>query len=198
MPRFATALLAASSAALLSFLIPAMAAPAPQELAEDPAPELFFAVLEGLYQEGVPNEVVDALLVKNDAGGFALFVPGCPICTPALNAFLVYRARPAFAGFKVERDTFGPGLPPELRAACTLGDLDQRFRALSGLVEGWVARRLDARRLTADEASAWRNTMDAWRQKGMGGLAPQQIGGKDFVFQSCAACDAANGACALR
>jgi hypothetical protein len=40
--------------------------------------------------------------------------------------------------------------------------------------------------------------MDDWRQKGMAGLAPQRIGGKDFAFRSCAACDAANGACALR
>jgi hypothetical protein len=203
MPHFSTALLAASSAALLSVLCAAVAAPEPSgsrpaEVREDFEPELFFAVLEGLYRDGVPNEVVDALLVTNDAGHPALFVPGCPICTPALNAFQVYRARPALVGKKIQWDTFGPGLAPELRVACTLGSLDQRFRALNGLVQGWIERRLDARRLSPEEAEAWRLTMDSWRQKGMAGLAPQQVGGREVALPSCAACDAANGACAVR
>src|SRR5262245_11491865 len=160
--------------------------------------ELFFAVLEGLYRDGVTNDVVEALLVPNDAGGPALFVPGCPICTPALNAFLVYRIRPPFRGKKIERDTFGPGLPESIAAACTGPDLTARFKVLNGLIEGWVAQHLAQRRLTAGEAAEWRQTMEEWRKKGMAGLAPQQVAGKDFSQKSCAVCDAANGACGLR
>lgn len=160
--------------------------------------ELFFSVLQGLYRDGVTNDVVDALLVPNDANHPALFVPGCPICTPALNALLVYRMRPAFVGKKIHCDTFGPGLPEGVAAACTGPDLDQRFKILNGLVEGWVGEHLEGRRLTQDEAARWRSTMEEWRKKGMAGLAPQQVAGTDFSLKACASCDAANGAFSLR
>jgi hypothetical protein len=187
------------ASALLVLLPAALTAPLPgggagcAKEAVDYESELFFAVLEGLYRDGVTNDVVEGLLVPNDAGGAALFVPGCPICTPAFNAFLVYRTRPAFAGKKIDQDTFGPGLPEGVAAACTGPDMDARFKALNGLIEGWVAQHIKSRRLTADEAAEWRRIMEEWRKKGMGGLQQQQVAGRDFSLKTCAVCDAANG-----
>jgi len=197
-------IVAGVASALLLLLPASLTAPLPGGGAACAKPsvdyesELFFAVLEGLYRDGVTNDVVEGLLVPNDGGGPALFVPGCPICTPALNAFLVYRVRPAFIGKKFECDTFGPGLPEEVAAACTGPDLDARFKVLNGLIEGWVAQHIKNRRLTAEEAAEWRQVMEEWRKKGMAGLTQQQVAGKDFSMKSCAVCDAANGACGLR
>ena len=165
---------------------------------DDYGSALFFAVLEGLYRDGVSDEAVDALLLTNDADGFALFVPGCPICTPALNALRVYRARPDFVGYKMPSDSFGPGLPADVEAACRGMNVEARFKALNGLIEGYVARYLAAQRLTPEEAAAWRIAMEDGRKRGMAGLTAQQVGGKDSSFKSCAVCDAANGACGLR
>ncbi|HEX6813984.1 MAG TPA: hypothetical protein VF384_20340 [Planctomycetota bacterium] len=51
-------------------------APAPGDTAT-----IFFAVLEGLYGEGVASDDVDLLLRRDPAtNGFAYFVPGCPLC----------------------------------------------------------------------------------------------------------------------
>ncbi len=166
---------------------------APIALSGSPAygAEIFFAVLEGLYADGVPDEVVDAFLLKNDAGGRALFVPGCPICLPTLNALLHYRARPDLEGYKVVTDTFGKGLGAELTAAATSADLDLRFQTLNHLVGTWMERRKTSLRLTPGEDRAWREAMELGRKQGMGGLGAQSVGGKDFSQKSCAACDAA-------
>lgn len=196
--------LAAAASALFLLLPPALTPPrggsacAAAAKGEDYGSALFFAVLEGLYRDGVSDEAADALLLTNDAEGYALFVPGCPICTPALNALRTYRTRPDFAGYKVPQDNFGPGLPADIEAACTGTNIDARFKALNALIEGYIARYLEARRLTPDEAAQWRIAMEDWRKQGMAGLSAQQVGGKDSSFKSCAVCDAANGACGLR
>ena len=156
--------------------------------------EVYFGALEGLYADGVSNEVVDSLLVFNDAGGHALFVSGCLICLPVLNALRTYRARPEHVGFKEPFDTFGAGLAEAEVQACTSADLDVRYKALGAMVERWVDARLAARRLSAEERQAFEREMEVRRKKGMAGLAPQTVGGKDATFEACASCDAANAA----
>ena len=153
---------------------------------------IFFAVLEGLYRDGVPNEVVDALLVKNDEGAPALFVYACPICMPVLNAFLQYRGRGRIQGLKIEVDTFGPGLPEDVTAACTGEDLAARFSALEGLMQGWVDDYVKSRRFTEEEKKLWNHEMEVRRKAGMGYLLPQTVGGLDFSQRTCALCEGAN------
>jgi hypothetical protein len=60
----------------------------------DVGPFVFHAVLEGLYTDGVSNEVVDKIL-KPDL--LANFVHQCPLCHPAYQAFLLYRDRQPLA-----------------------------------------------------------------------------------------------------
>jgi hypothetical protein len=164
------------------------------EPVDEPYREVFFAVLEGLYADGASTAAVDGLLVRNDAGGYALFVNGCQICTPVLNALLVYRARPALEGSKLPFDTFGPGLSDADVAACTNADAKVRFDALGRLVERWTAARLAARRLTDEERARFEIEMEMRRKKGMAALGPQTLGGTALTFEACASCDAANAA----
>jgi hypothetical protein len=75
---------------------------------------IFLAVLEGLYTDGVSNEVVDAILTRDSTSDRPQpFVYACPICMPAHDALQTYRARPASYGRNIRVDTFHPGLPAE-------------------------------------------------------------------------------------
>jgi hypothetical protein len=164
--------------------------------------EVFFAVLEGLYADGVQNAVVDRVLEVDPQTKYpAHFVYACPICMPAYNAFATYRARPEFAGDKQHRNAFGSGLSSEQVQALTEGDLARRQRAILQLVQGWIERHLGSRRLNDDERARWRQAMEERRKKGMAMLEmyrAQGLGGSYAELKECAFCDAANGACGRR
>src|SRR5688572_10638658 len=58
---------------------------------------IFFAVLEGLYRDGVINGDVDLIIPPGEGGKPAFdqetFVYACPLCHPAFEAFRLYRQR---------------------------------------------------------------------------------------------------------
>src|SRR6266852_2074566 len=92
---------------------------APREVSV--APLVFFAVLEGLYTDGVSNADVDAILAtdpKTKQPRFEEhFVSQCPLCHPAFDAFVLYRARQDFSQqFKDGhwKNNFGAGLDAKL------------------------------------------------------------------------------------
>ncbi|MCE9594703.1 MAG: hypothetical protein K8S98_10970 [Planctomycetes bacterium] len=159
--------------------------------------ELFFAVLEGLYADGVSDAAVDAVLeVDRESELPANFVKGCPICTPAFDAFRAYRARPAMS----TKSAFGSGLAGADEDALVRGDAEQRFQVSGRLVQGWIRRHLDDRKLTYDDRAAWARAMEAWRKKGMATLEQLRASERPGIFakrKSCSMCDAANGACKL-
>ena len=163
---------------------------------------IFFAVLEGLYVDGVGNDVVDRLTEVDEVTGYpAHFVYACPICMPALNAMKLYRGRPVFTGSKTGANAFGPGLPDELRARL-LGDDDLvRHGAIRELVETWVSRRLESMRLTDDERDDWADAIAGRSEKGMELLRQYKLSGLNAPFatmESCPYCDGATGACEVR
>lgn len=167
---------------------------------------LFFAILEGLYEDGVQNEVDDSILATDPAGGGYLhFVPACPLCTPTLKAFQLYRRRPDL-GLKSGKDTFGEGLPDEVAAKILRGKPEERLAALNRLVETWLSRKLASLRLSAEERAAWSAAFEDGRKRGMAAYFVQtrqagaQAGFKlGYVGEkTCAVCDGANQACAVR
>jgi hypothetical protein len=164
-------------------------APAFTPVVMDDAYQLvFFAVLEGLYRDGVSSEVVAALTAAPPEGGYpAHFVWQCPLCMPALNAFNVYAARPPFCGIKGRLDTFGAGLAPELAERCLGPDLNE-------LVQRWIGERLDALRLTEEERDLWHERFEHLRKQGMESLWGMQQGGAYAGVKRCAVCDGANDA----
>lgn len=194
-----------STAAVLSLVLavgalsrsdvrPELAAASAQE-ATDFDYELFAAVLEGLYVDGVSNEAVDAITAKDPEHGYpANFVWGCPVCMPAYRAFLTYRARPHFDWLKGSQD-FGRGLDAATQAALTTGELLARQQALMQLVGRWVERRMSRLRLTPDESAQWKQEMELRRKTGMSTLANYKsngLRGSYAQMEACPLCDGAN------
>jgi len=187
---------------------------------------VFFAVLEGLYADGVQPEVVRAVLSgppdDPSVGGGArdpsslppeerwrqhlettLFVPACPLCTPALVAFETYAARGPlhFKGYHADGrplDTFGPGLPDALVARLADPKRAVRLAALQELVTTWIERRLDFGRATAAEREELRRWMEDGRKAGMnqlGALRQSIDSAAAASWPRCATCDASVEAC---
>ena len=150
---------------------------------------IFFAVLEGLYRDGVSNDAVDAILRKIEKG-YVHFVYGCPICTPTLDALLVYRARAKFTPKKnLYGDTLGPGLTDATAKRLQSEDPKERLDAVHGLIAKWVGARLGLMRPTEQEQRHWQQLLEEGRKRGMSALDgdPSFVGSK-----RCAVCDGAN------
>ncbi len=161
---------------------------------------IFFAVLEGLYRDGVSSEIVDKLLEIDPITKYpANFVWSCPICFPVIDALDVYRARPKFRGRKVDADTFGEGLSPTITEAILHGDVLVRQQMIKTLVEGWIRVALDARRLTPEERKRFQGLMAEGRKQGMEYLENyRKLGGNYAWMKECPSCEAGNGACKAR
>src|SRR5262245_840254 len=129
---------------------------------EDPVCRMvFFAVLEGLYTDGVSTEAADRVVGRKKGGAPDVkqtFVIQCPLCHPVYEAFCLYQQRPAFQGGK--RDTLGKGLDPRLEEGLRSEGLITRQRALEVVVQDWVGRRLAQMRLSAEEKAEWVRKLD--------------------------------------
>src|SRR4051812_19071341 len=135
---------------------------------------VFFAVLEGLYRDGVSNKDVDLIIPPGEKGGEKFepehFVYACPLCHPAFEAFRLYRHRQRFYGLKAEVNTFGPGLAETVAASLRSPDPSERRQAVEGLVARWVSQRLEMMRLTDAEREAMTRAMEQGRKQGMNSL----------------------------
>jgi hypothetical protein len=173
----------------------------PPEVVEPPArewdlrQEIFFGVLEGLYHDGVQNEVVDRVIELDPKTNWpAHFVYACPICMPAFDAFRVYRARPAFFGDKGGATAFGDGLSDEESLR-----IQTEPKLVQSLVEKWMRRRMDDLRLTDAERARWTVEMEERRKKGMEQLSVYRSQGLVPNFgKLCPFCEAGNDACKMR
>jgi hypothetical protein len=176
---------------------------APREIAVTPM--VFYAVLEGLYADGVSNEDVDAILAidpKTKSPRFREhFVDCCPLCHPAFDAFVLYRSRPDFSmQFKDGhwRNNYGGGLSADVSKRLHSEKKADRLAAIQGLIDSWVRRRLDSMRPTPEERAAWTKAIEAGRQQGMERLKQLQGGGGENEYtgwKGCAICDGTAGAC---
>ncbi len=163
--------------------------------------ELFFAVLEGLYRDGVDSALVDRVIEVDLESSYPKnFVQGCPICMPALDAFRLYRARPRFLSSKVGSDTFGPGLASAERGQLLGADPSQRRATIQTLIERWVTERMDRLRLDQAERARWRQALEERRKQGMATLEGLRDSGAAAYrdMKACPLCDGATGACKPR
>ena len=161
---------------------------------------IFFSVLEGLYRDGVSNDDVDQIIPPGKDGRPTFdrenFVYACPLCHPAFEAFRMYRQREAFYGLKARVDTFGPGLGADVSVQLHSPDRAKRREAIQGLIQRWVAERLDMMRLSDKERAAITSEMEKGRKQGMNGL--KQPGPASQTRTNCPICDGSFGACKLQ
>ncbi len=82
-----------------------------------------FSVFEGLYEDGLSNEDLDRILLKEKNQAYFHFIYACPICTATIWGLEAYRSRPdRFYGLK--------------------GRIDLRLRPVQGTPPATLQRRL--------------------------------------------------------
>lgn len=171
---------------------------------EDPVCRMvFFAVLEGLYEDGVPDDVVDSVVPRQPKDGDnpvkTSFVFQCPLCHPVYEAFTLYQKRPPFSGGGARRDTFGKGIESDLRTALLSRVARTRLGALKVLVQRWVERRLTAMRLSEAEKQEWAKNLAARSGQGKGELSKLITTDPNYrgwsIYWGCAACNGTTAAC---
>lgn len=169
---------------------------------------LFFATIEGLYEDGVPQDVVDIIVppvelrIENPqrrsytppprAGEPVVrnsndhFVYTCPMCHPVSEAFLLYAKREPFRGQKdSDVNTFGTrGLPENLLKGLRSKNKVERIEALRDVINRWTTRRLDRMRLTDKERTEWETRIKFLRDQGTQALQNFQKGLNGDYFKN--------------
>src|SRR4051812_19549419 len=154
--------------------------PAVKDWKADPACRLvFFAVLQGLYEDGVSDEVVSNIVPPDKKGRDKMrhsFVLDCPLCQPAYEAFCVYQCRPRFTS-EDKPAALGAGLPEATVKGLLSKTLSTRLITLRGPIKKWVERRLVSMKLDAKERQRWWDDINA--RAGQGTDTLRALQGKD-------------------
>ena len=204
----AAAALAATGAAAAAKGGGSHAPPAPAPAAEerkprfpaaslDLGPFLFFATLEGLCEDALPADAVQAVLEQDAKGRYVNFVYACPVCSPVLEGFRAYAMREKF--YYARKGVDIPGGDPLAPGACAVEPIADRLRgadarargaALRDLVSRNVERRIERLRLSEAETAEWRSRFAEGMKKGMSMLR-QEGAAEGFAHKSCPSCDGA-------
>jgi len=130
---------------------------------------VFFAVLEGLYTDGVPTEIAELIAPRKEVGKDEVqhsFVIECPMCHPVFEAFRLYRDRKPFASGE-GRNTFGTWKgDPKIVENLKSDQVFTRISAMGALVEPWIRKRLESMRLTEEETATWNKALLDRARKG--------------------------------
>lgn len=149
---------------------------------------IFFAVLEGLYEDGVPKEVVDRILQKEQR--YLHFVYACPICTPVVEAFRAFSMRGQYHySWKDEDGAYlGHALPEDLLKTLKDPSTDVFREGMQKLIQRFLRRRMDLLRFTPEDRKAFSEAMEMGRKDGMSNLP---AGNPDL--KKCPSCEAGVG-----
>lgn len=165
----------------------------PDEEGFDPVHRtIFYAVLEGLYEDGVSTELVKVMLEEDPKTRMPLhLVYTCPICDPVLDALRVYENRPTFHYKGRRGDTFGAGMPADFAADFKSGDRKRQFAAMQKLIDRWIDARFALMRLTDEERGQWRPALEKRRKQGMENMKKLQSSGAYADAEKCPVCEGA-------
>lgn len=176
---------------------------------------VFFAVMEGLYNDGVSDEIVDVVIpwVTPDPTEVnpapapyrdtnANFINTCPMCHPAFEAFLIYESRDPFRGQKGTRvDTFGTGLPQALVKKLKSKDGETRRKGLEQTIQRWVQQRIDRSKFSKQEKNDLIIELKLLKKAGLESLGRFKKGNNGNYFKnlygtwkSCPICEGGFGA----
>lgn len=134
---------------------------------------LFFAVLEGLVVDGVPDETVGKILEQKD-GRYLNFVYACGICHPTIDALRFYAKRDdLYYGTKGDPLVGRPELPAEIARLLDHAEAAKRREGITMLVNRCVERRFKELRYTEAEAKPVRLALEGAKKKG-GVMSPAQ------------------------
>jgi len=160
---------------------------------------VFFAVLEGLYRDGVQNEIVDAIIgekiVNKDDKVKTHFVFRCKLCHATYEAFRTYRNRPAFMQTE-GTSTFGKGTNLALLKKLSSNDARTRIYTMGAMVRPWIMHRIKETRKTPEEKTEMKKQFMKYAQEGADLLRTHKRAKDGFYldwsfYGSCQACEAA-------
>jgi hypothetical protein len=136
-------------------------APSERKLTEgDRTRFVYFAVLEGLWEEGADRPMPEALLNNP----WKVFVPKCPICMPVMEACRSYvKDIPRI----VVADASGTGFPNEVKTGLKSSDRAAQLKALESMVQRYVSRRFDRTVMNPDERTGMTNLLLMGKKTGM-------------------------------
>jgi len=152
---------------------------------------LFFATLEGLCEDGMPDTAVTAVLERDYKGQYRNFVYACPVCSPVVEGFRAYSMRHDFY-YSRKGDPLSPGTSPAIAAVVeglASPEATKRGAALDDFVRRCTERHMERLRLRDDEKADLRRRFREGRKKGMEVLRSSE----GFQFKSCPSCDGAAG-----
>jgi len=160
---------------------------------------VFFAVLEGLYRDGVQNEIVDAIIgekiIEKDDKVKTHFVFRCKLCHATYEAFRTYRNRLPFMQTKGV-STFGKGVDLAQLKRLRSKDARTRIYAMGAMIRPWIMHRIKETRKTPEEKTAMKKRFMKYAQEGSDLLRRHQKAKDGFYldwsfYGSCQACEAA-------
>ena len=152
---------------------------------------LFFAVYEGLIEDGAPKASVKSILDKREEW----FVGQCPLCDSVFSAFNAYFVYTENHGWKAERrdglpDWYGSGWSQETVEELKRSELKRRHAAFQAIVEKYVARRFETVRMTAARRDRMHESLKIGMKEGLTRL--KESGSEDLFPASCPSCEGAN------
>lgn len=121
---------------------------------------LYFAVYEGLWEDGADAALIRSLRVKQDEH----FVVKCYICNAVRHAFDAYAAAPNALFGDMGK---GTGLPKEIHDDLKDAKRETRLRGLERLVERYISRRYERLRMTEEEKAAMKARLEEERKFAM-------------------------------
>ncbi|MFT5466404.1 MAG: hypothetical protein ACI8UO_001504 [Verrucomicrobiales bacterium] len=151
---------------------------------------LFFAVLEGCYNDGLNRADINKIIPLLEDGRRERsknFVYTCPVCSPAFDGFQLYADRLQLTqqigkSSNVSSDTFGQGLDLLTREQMAKGGQPCRD-AVQGVIEKWIDQRIINLRLTEEETTELRGKLAEMRNDGEAALKRFQSGDNGEWFQ---------------
>lgn len=167
---------------------------------------VFFAVLKGLYEDGVADDIVDNVIgPKSDLEDAGLtrkrmrisFVMDCPLCQPTFEAWLTYQNRPKFSDGS-NASTFGKGLDADLRSQLMSKESQTRLQGLKVPVQRWILAGLKSRNMSNAQFEAWSKKTSQRFTQGKNKLIGLMQNDEHYAgwspYWGCAACNAARDA----
>ena len=148
---------------------------------------VFFTVLEGLYRDGVPTEVVNLVIGRMERNSVEKrFVFRCKLCHACYEAFALYQRRPVFNGTD-GIDTLGAKpVPAEVMHGLRDDASDWEFgRAFSTIIQPWIKQKLLKMDLSDEELVAKIEKFSELAESGQALITG---------YKSCQACDAIDAA----
>jgi len=138
---------------------------------------VFFAVLEGLWEDGADPALVRP--IAEDTDGY--FVPKCPICLPVQHAASVYVTSGDVPAFSARGKS---GWPAEIADGMKGRDLNGRRAALERMVARYVDRRFDRLRFADARRDAMKESLRLGMKQGMRLFGESPLG----EYKKCPSC----------